>query len=87
VSACPIRSSRKRAPPPQERTQKKARKQKKHRKAPAARTPRTARPTAERFVPTVDAEKRLHIINGGAPISFDDSQTEAIASLLLQHYA
>jgi hypothetical protein len=42
---------------------------------------------AVRFIPVVDAEKCLHIINGGEPVSFNDEQTAAIATLLFQHYA
>lgn len=79
--------------PPQPRATKpkKHRKAKRARKATTKRTPSAARPAdaapAPRFIPTVDSERRLHIINGAAPISFDDVQTEAIADLLLQHYA
>lgn len=71
--------------PPQPRKQRKAKKARKPKKARTAQAPRTAAP-AERFVPTVDSEKRLHIINGAAPLSFNDEQTAAIATLLLQHY-
>jgi DNA-binding Lrp family transcriptional regulator len=71
--------------PPQPRAKPKARKQKKHRKAPKARAPQAARP-AECFIPVVDAEKRLHIINGGTPVSYDGVQTLAIAELLFAHY-
>lgn len=42
-----------------------------------------ARPAA-RFIPAVDAESRLIIINGHEPLIFTDEQTEAIATLLYQ---
>lgn len=70
---------------PKARKTRKAKKQRKAKKARAPRTPPAARP-AERFIPVVDAEKRLHIINGGAPVSFDGPQTLAIAELLFNHY-
>lgn len=75
--------------PPQQRKPKAGKKRKgpkakKARKAPRARTADTPAP---RFIPVVDAEKRLHIINGSEPVSFSDAQTEAIATLLFQHYA
>jgi hypothetical protein len=72
-----------RLPPPQSDRAPKKRK-KRHAKKPH-RAPRTARP-AERFIPTVDAELGLHIINGAAPLSFDPEQTLAIATLLFNHY-
>lgn len=49
-------------------------------KAPAARA------AAVRFIPVVDVEKQLHIINGSGAVSFDTPQTEAIATLLAQHW-
>jgi hypothetical protein len=70
------------AAPPQERKRQKPRQHRKAHRARQAPAPRAA----ERFVPTVDADLRLHILNGGAPVSFDGPQTEAIATLLLQHY-
>jgi hypothetical protein len=73
------------AAPPQRR--------KKHRKSPhAKRAPRAATPRArattkpERFLATVDAERRLVIVNGGEPLIFNDEQTAAIATLLFTHY-
>lgn len=59
---------------------------KKKRRAPARRAERTAEVTTERFIPTVDVASRLVIVNGGEPLIFSDEQTEAIASLLFQHY-
>jgi hypothetical protein len=56
---------------------------KKKRRATATRTP--AAPI-ERFIPTVDASSRLVIVNGAEPLIFNDEQTEAIATLLFQHY-
>jgi DNA-binding Lrp family transcriptional regulator len=41
---------------------------------------------AERFIPAVDKDARLIIVNGGEPHIFSEAQTEAIASLLFQHY-
>jgi hypothetical protein len=77
--------------PPQQRRKPAGKRKRKGKKAKrASRTPRAAVPSpapAERFVPTVDAEKRLHIINGAAPVSFSEAQTEAIATLLFQHYS
>jgi hypothetical protein len=77
--------------PPQERQKpakrKGGRKAKHARKPRSAPAPRTSSAAAVRFIPTVDADKRLHIINGSDPVSFSDAQTEAIATLLLQHYA
>lgn len=67
------------------RKPKKGKKAKKHK----ARKPQPAAPRAqstERFIPTVDADSRLHIINGGEPMSFDEDQTEKIAELLFVHY-
>ena len=64
--------------PPQERKPKKRRK---------AKAPR-ARPTAiaSTFLPTVDADRNLVLINDGAIARFNDAQTLAIATLLSQHY-
>lgn len=71
--------------PPQRRQKRESHKKAKHpRKAPRRTAP--AARTAERFVPTVDAELRLHIINGSDPVSFSEQQTADIAALLLQHY-
>lgn len=62
--------------------------QRKPRKAPKSRAPNAAPAplAAERFIPVVDAEKRLYIINGAEPLSFDGKQTLAIAELLFAHY-
>lgn len=69
------------APPQQRRAtaRKPRRKTAAKKAAPAART-------AERFIPVVDAERRLYIINGAEPIAYNESQTLAIATLLQQHY-
>jgi DNA-binding Lrp family transcriptional regulator len=53
---------------------------------PAARAPRERPAPAERFIPTVDKDARLIIVNGGEPHIYSEAQTEAIASLLFQHY-
>jgi DNA-binding transcriptional ArsR family regulator len=76
-------------PPPQQRKQQKARKPKGGRKTRQHRTPHRAAERAqpaERFIPAVDAQQRLVIVNGGEPLVFTDEQTSAIADLLLQHY-
>jgi DNA-binding transcriptional ArsR family regulator len=73
--------------PPQRKQQ--SRKPKSGRKTRQHRTPHRsaarAEPT-ERFIPAVDAQQRLVIVNGGEPLVFTDEQTSAIADLLLQHY-
>jgi DNA-binding transcriptional ArsR family regulator len=73
------------APPQRRKKHKKAKHAKPARRAAARRAPRAAVP-AERFIPTVDAERRLVIVNGGEPLIFSDAQTEAIATLLFTHY-
>jgi hypothetical protein len=75
-------SERPSTPPQSDRAPTK--RKKRHAKKPH-RAPRAARPT-ERFIPTVDAELQLHIINGAAPVSYNEAQTAAIATLLLAHY-
>lgn len=64
--------------PPQER------KRKKKRKAHAPRTRAAAAKTT--FLPTVDADRNLVLINDGTIARFNDAQTLAIATLLSQHY-
>jgi DNA-binding Lrp family transcriptional regulator len=63
-----------RATPPQKRS-KKARKQKRARTA-----------AVERFIPAIDADARLVIVNGAEPHIFNPEQTSAIAALLLGHF-
>jgi hypothetical protein len=53
---------------------------------PRAAAPAAATRPAERFIPVVDAEKRLYIINSGEPLSFNEAQTLKIAELLFVHY-
>lgn len=60
-------------------------KQKKHRKAKHAPR-RTAPPARATFIAAVDADSRLVLINGSEPQIFSEEQTEAIATLLFQHY-
>jgi DNA-binding Lrp family transcriptional regulator len=76
--------------PPQRRKPKQHAKRgqrKAAKKAPARpRAPYAPQPAAERFIPAVDAASRLIIVNGAEPLIFTDTQTEAIASLLFQHY-
>lgn len=69
--------------PPQERKQKKGGKRKAGKKTRAVR-PRTAAETT--FLPTVDAERNLVLIDGGSVTRFNDAQSLAIATLLSQHY-
>jgi DNA-binding Lrp family transcriptional regulator len=78
---------------PRERTKRrKAKHAKRPRRAkspsarPAARAPRERPAPAERFIPAVDKDARLIIVNGGEPHIYSEAQTEAIASLLFQHY-
>lgn len=72
------------ATPPQRR---KKHDKKKHapRAQRAAAATRPAKPL-ERFIATVDAERRLVIVRDGDPQIFSDAQTEAIATLLFTHY-
>jgi DNA-binding transcriptional ArsR family regulator len=72
------------APPQSHRAPSKSKKSG-HVKKKAYRAAPTAR-TAERFIPTVDVDLGLHIINGREPLSFNAEQTEAIATLLFNHY-
>lgn len=69
--------------PPQRRQKPKNRRKAKH--ARKARTAPAARST-ERFIPTVDIDRRLVIVNGGDPVIFNGEQTLAIAELLFNHY-
>lgn len=69
--------------PPQQRKPARARKAKKLPAPLAAVAPGAA---AVRFIPVVDAEKRLYIINSGEPLGFDEAQTLKIAELLFVHY-
>lgn len=63
------------SPPPGDKRAKK----RKYRKAP--------RPTAAApFIPAIDADSRLIIVNGAEPHIFDPQQTEAIATLLATHF-
>lgn len=66
------------------RKPKKGKKAKKRKAAPAKQAARA--PAAERFIPTVDADSRLCIINGAEPMFFSEEQTEKIAELLFVHY-
>lgn len=76
------------APPSAPTKGKKKHRKAKHAKARKAPTPRAQRAAtpAERFIPTVDAERRLVIVNAGEPLIFNDEQTAAIATLLFTHY-
>jgi DNA-binding transcriptional ArsR family regulator len=60
----------------------------KRRKAAKPHTPRPAplQRAAQRFIPVVDVDMRLCIINGGEPLIFDEAQTLKIAKLLFVHY-
>jgi hypothetical protein len=75
---------------PRQRQPKKHRKAKRASKRAAAPRARAAEahaaPAAKRFIPAVDADRRLVIVNGGEPLIFDDEQTAAIATLLFTHY-
>lgn len=66
------------------------RKQKKGGKRKAGKKTRTTRPrpaaAADAFLPTVDADRNLVLINDAAVTRFNDAQTLAIATLLSQHY-
>lgn len=75
-----------RSAPPQQR--RKQHKRRRHGKAKRPqRAPRTTRPAAtERFIPAMDAENGLVIVNGGEPVIFTPAQTQDIATLLLQHF-
>ena len=55
-------------------------------KKPRKYTRRARAAAAERFIPTVDVDKRLILVNGGEPQVFTEPQTLAIAQLLFQHY-
>lgn len=70
-------------PPPQQR---RAPSHKSRRKTPVKRMRALAARAAERFIPVVDAERRLYIINGADPVAYTEVQTLAIATLLQQHY-
>lgn len=69
--------------PPQERKQKKGGKRKAGKKAG---TPRTRAAAVSAFLPAVDADRNLVLINGAAITRYNDEQTAAIATLLSQHY-
>ena len=48
---------------------------------------KSARPAAAvQFIPAIDAENRLVLVNGSAPHIFNPQQTQAIADLLLMHF-
>ena len=83
---CPTRSPTPPTPPQGRRENKKpGGKKRGARKAKKTRTPRAARP-AEVFIPAVDADTRLVIVNGGPLLHFTEEQTVAIATLLANHY-
>lgn len=74
------------APPQKRKKPRKGKKAKKPRKPQTRRAPPAAR-SAERFMPMVDVERRLVVINGGAePLIYTAEQTLAIATLLFNHY-
>lgn len=50
------------------------------------KAPRAKPAEAERFIPAIDSDNRLVLVNGSEPLHFTAPQTEAIAALLLQHF-
>lgn len=73
---------------PKPKHQGKARKGHRPKKRHEPKQPRARRAEPEEvFIPAVDADLRLVCINGGtAPTVFTRTQTERIATLLLQHF-